>query len=62
MTNIQLLLSIGIPSLLICLAWIQTNGRLGRVETTVDTINHDQKSFYRLIGTIEGRVDELSRR
>jgi hypothetical protein len=36
MTNLQLLLSIGIPSLLIVLSWIQQSSRVSRLETSMD--------------------------
>ena len=36
MTNLQLLLSIGIPSLLIVLSWITNNSRLDRIEKRLD--------------------------
>ena len=36
MTNLQLLLTIGIPGFLVLLSWVQTNTRLGRLETAID--------------------------
>jgi hypothetical protein len=36
MTNLQLLLTIGIPSLLVLLSWFQQNARLGRLEASYD--------------------------
>ena len=41
MTNLQLLLSIGIPSLLIVLSWITNNGRFDRIERRLDA--HDER-------------------
>ena len=39
MTNMQLLLSIGIPSLLIVLSWLTNNTRFDRIERRLD--GHD---------------------
>ena len=36
MTNVQLYLSIGIPSVLVVLAWIHSISRINRLETTTD--------------------------
>jgi len=41
MTNIQLWLSIAIPSILIVLSWINNNSRLDRIEKRLDA--HDKK-------------------
>jgi len=41
MTNLQLLLSIGIPSLLIVLSWITNNSRFDRIEKRLDL--HDAR-------------------
>lgn len=36
MTNLQLLLSIGVPSLLIVLSWIQRASRIARLEAVIN--------------------------
>ncbi|MDQ2924094.1 MAG: hypothetical protein M3R43_00815 [Acidobacteriota bacterium] len=36
MTNLQLLLTIGIPSLLVILSWLQQSSRLSRLEASTD--------------------------
>lgn len=41
MTNTQLLLSIGIPSLLVILSWLSNNARLNNVEKRLDA--HDKR-------------------
>ncbi len=51
-TNLQLLLSIGIPSLMILLAMYNSNSRLDRVEKRIDLIDK------RLDGH-DSRFDEL---
>jgi hypothetical protein len=38
MTNVQLMLSIGIPSLLIVLSWVQQSARFSRLESSVDRL------------------------
>jgi hypothetical protein len=39
MTNLQLLLSIGIPSILVILSWINNSQRLTRLEAGLDATN-----------------------
>ncbi|MEO7028918.1 MAG: hypothetical protein ABI147_05905 [Acidobacteriaceae bacterium] len=36
MTNLRLLLTIGIPSLLVILSWLQQSSRLSRLEASTD--------------------------
>ncbi len=48
MTNLQLLLSISIPSVLVVLSWISNNVRLSTLEKRVDGL--------------DGRIDALSNR
>jgi len=52
MTDIQLLLSIGVPSLLVVLSWLSNNSRLGRAESRLDAMD---KRFDR----IDRRFDEV---
>ena len=44
MTSLQLLLTIGIPSLLVILSWIQSSQRLGRLQTVVDKLGSDLRT------------------
>ena len=76
MTNLQLLLSIGIPSLLIALSIIQSNARFAAMDKRMDgtdkrldkidadlvAINADLKQFYGMTTKLEGRMDEISKR
>ena len=52
MTNIQLLLSIGIPSLLVIMSWLSNNTRLSNLERRMDS-NTDR---------LDGRVNSLHAR
>ncbi len=52
MTNLQLLLSIGIPSVLVILSWISNNQRLSRLEAGLDRTN----------GRLEAGLDNTNRR
>jgi hypothetical protein len=58
-------LSLLIPSLgsflLVILAWLHSNGRLDRMEKKLDVIEGDLRTFYKDIGRIEGRIDEMAR-
>ena len=58
MTNIQLLLSIGIPSMLVVLAWLSNNSRLNRVEQRLDRV--DQR-FDRVDQRFESVIDASHR-
>jgi hypothetical protein len=59
MTNTQLWLSIGIPSLLIVLSWINNNSRFDRIEKRLDA--HDAK-FDQIDRRFLSRSEELERR
>ncbi len=48
MTNLQLLLTIGIPSILILLTWLSNNTRFAAMEKRIDGV--------------DGRIDKLSAR
>ena len=39
MTNLQLLLAIGVPSLLVILSWVSNNSRHDRTEARFDAVN-----------------------
>lgn len=56
MSNLQLLLSIGIPSLLIVLSWANNNTRFERIEKRLDA--HDAK-FDALQARFEARLEAL---
>lgn len=75
MTNAQFitLLSTGIGSfVLVILAWINQNQRLGdlredmnrqfnRVDSRLALIEADQKEFFSVTGRLDGRIEQLSR-
>ena len=56
MTNMQLLLSIGIPSLLIVLSWLTNNTRFDRIERRLD--GHDAR-FDRMDDKFSAKIDAL---
>jgi hypothetical protein len=60
MSNVQLLLSIGIPSLLIVLSWINNNSRFDRIEKRLD--DHDQKfnAMDRRFERMDGRFNDVN--
>ena len=55
-TNLQLLLSIGIPSLLVVLSWINNNHRFTAIEKRLD--DHDRR-FVALENRMESRFNEI---
>jgi len=80
MTNLQSLLSIGIPSLLVLVSialgtWaikdLRTEiyqfrqemiQRFDRVDTRLDRVDADLRTFYSITGKLEGRLDTLDKR
>ncbi len=52
MTNLQLLLTIGIPSILVVLSWISNNARLNALERRLDATD-------RKFEAIDRRFDDL---
>lgn len=69
MTDLQLVLTISIPSLLVILSWIQNNSRLGRLEAGEDANNKRIDDLLRihhsdmltLVGEVNALRDEISR-
>jgi hypothetical protein len=70
MTNFQLLLSIGIPSLLIVVGFIYNNSRLNTIEsnmtigfqdvrTRLNAIEGDLRQFYRDLGRHDAEIVNL---
>ena len=69
MTNLQLYLAIGIPSILVILSWVSNSlhfnridSRLDRIENRVTVIEGDLRQFYSVTGKLEGRLDEISKK
>ena len=56
MTDIQLLLSIGIPSILVVLSWLSNNSRLSRLENRLDST---ESRFDRRFDEIEKRLNDI---
>lgn len=44
MTNLQLLLTIGIPSLLVILSWVNSNQRMSRLEASFDALRVEMRA------------------
>ena len=62
MTNLQLALSIGIPSLLILVGIFLNNARFNSVETRLTTMEGDLRQFYRDLGRHEADIANLKSR
>ncbi len=58
MTNLQLLLTIGIPSLLVALSWLSNNARFAALEKRLDAL--EQKTDRRF-EQIDRRFEEMER-
>lgn len=59
MTNVQLLLSISIPTFAVILATIFNNGRFNSIEQRLITIEGDLRRFYEILGRHEGEIQSL---
>jgi hypothetical protein len=62
MTNLQLYLSIGLPTLLLLIAQVINWNATRDVGARLMTIKSDMRQFYRAIGKVEGRLDSLEHR
>lgn len=66
MTNLQLLLSIGIPTFAIILATVlQTNSNnacFSAIEQRLVVIGGDQRRFYEILGRHDGEISVLKER
>jgi hypothetical protein len=65
-TNQQLYLAIGIPSILIILSWLSNNSRLNRVEDEIRAFRKEMfdefKQFYRTIGQHDADIETLKKK
>lgn len=59
MSNLQLLLSISIPTFAVILATIFNNTRFNSVEQRLITIESDLRRFYEVQGRHEGEIQSL---
>lgn len=73
MTNLQLLLTVGIPSFLVLIGILLNHRevsslktdikeRLDRVDARLVLIESDQKQFFAITGKLDGRIEELHRK
>lgn len=61
MTNLQLLLSIGIPTLAVLVSILLNSARFSAIEQRLIVMESDMRQFYHLTGKLEGRVDALEK-
>jgi hypothetical protein len=62
MTNLQLVLSISIPSLLILIGIFLNNARFNGLEARLTTIEGDLRQFYRDLGRHDADITNLKER
>jgi hypothetical protein len=69
MTNTQLMLSIGLPTLTILVGIFYSqkgiavlSDRLDRIEGRLDRIDADLRQFFSITGRLEGRMDSFEKR
>jgi hypothetical protein len=61
-TNLQLLLTIGIPTFAVLFSFLYTNARISSLEQRLIVMEADMRQFYHLTGKLEGRIDALEGR
>jgi hypothetical protein len=61
MTNIQLYLAVGLPTLLLLIGQLLNWSAVKDVSNRLITIESDMRQFYRAIGKVEGRLDVLEK-
>ncbi len=62
MTNLQLALSIGIPSLLVLVGIFLNNARFGSIDSRLDRMQTELDQFYRDLGRLYAEVGNLKNR
>jgi len=61
MTNVQLYLAIGLPTLLLLIGQLLNWSAVKDVSSRLVTIESDMRQFYRAIGKVEGRLDAVEK-
>jgi hypothetical protein len=61
MTNMQLYLAVGLPTLLLLIGQLLNWSAVKDVSNRLVTIESDMRQFYRAIGKVEGRLDMIEK-
>jgi hypothetical protein len=61
MSNVQLYLAVGFPTLLLMIGQLLNWSAVKDVSSRLITIESDMRQFYRAIGKVEGRLDVLEK-
>ncbi len=61
MSNLQLYLAIGFPTLLLLIGQLLNWSAVKDVSSRLMTIESDMRQFYRAIGKVEGRLDVIEK-
>ncbi len=61
MSNLQLFLAIGFPTLLLLIGQLLNWSAVKDVSSRLMTIESDMRQFYRAIGKVEGRLDVIEK-
>jgi hypothetical protein len=62
MTNLQLLLTIGIPSLLVVLSWMSNSSRFAGIDKKFDSIDRRFEQVDRRFEQVDQRFEQVDRR
>jgi len=60
--NLQLALSIGIPTFAVLLTFLYTNARIGSIEQRLIVIEADLRRFYETLGRHDGKIESIENR
>jgi hypothetical protein len=62
LNNVQLFLSIFIPSFLVILSWLSNRSDIRALDTKLDRVGDDLRQFYHLTGKLEGEIEGVKAR
>jgi hypothetical protein len=61
MSNMQLYLAVGLPTMLLLIGQLLNWTAVKDVSARLITMESDMRQFYRAIGKVEGRIDALEK-
>lgn len=62
MTNLQLALSIGIPTLAVLVTFLYNSARFNSIENRLIVIEGDLRRFYETLGRHDGKIESIENR
>jgi hypothetical protein len=62
LSNLQLALSIGIPTLAILITFVHNNARFNSIDQRLNLIEADLRRFYEMLGRHDGKIQAIEDR